>query len=125
MGRFDALTQIEEKQEKKTPLPEAGSPITKISQAQSKYKENVSDKKPAKPQTLLPASPQNRLTANPQARKTANQSPTPDNLDKPEKYTTRLEPSLVKKVRLHAIEKDIKDYEVVRNALNQYFEKNS
>jgi hypothetical protein len=117
MGRFDALTQLEEKQEKKTPLPEVHSPITKISQTQSSNKENESDKKPAKPQTLLPE--------NPQARKTANQSPAPDILDKPEKYTTRLEPSLVKKIRLHAIEKDIKDYEVVRNALNQYFERNS
>jgi hypothetical protein len=41
------------------------------------------------------------------------------------KYTTRLEPSLVKKIRLHAIEKDKKDYEVVRDALNQYFERNT
>ena len=117
MGRFDALTQIEEKQEEINPLREVHSPITKISQAQNRNKENVSNKKPAKPQTLLPA--------NPLTRKTANQSPAPDILDKPEKYTTRLEPSLVKKVRLHAIEKDIKDYEVVRNALNQYFERNS
>jgi hypothetical protein len=41
-----------------------------------------------------------------------------------EKYTTHLEPSLVKKIKLAAIEKDIKDYEIVRLALTQYFKNN-
>jgi hypothetical protein len=62
--------------------------------------------------------------ANQQTRKPANPSPALEPLDKPEKYTTRLEPSLIKKIRLHAIENDMKDYEVVRTALNQYFERN-
>jgi hypothetical protein len=39
-----------------------------------------------------------------------------------EKYTTHVEPSLVKKVQLEAIEKGINDYDVVRIALKDYFE---
>jgi hypothetical protein len=42
--------------------------------------------------------------------------------EKVEKYTTHLEPSLIKKIKLTAIEKDMKDYDVVRLALIQYFE---
>jgi hypothetical protein len=116
MGRFDALTQLEEKKENKPPIPEVPSLSVNISQMQNTKKGNESDKKPAKPQALLPASPLTRKPAKPPLAL--------ELLDKPEKYTTRLEPSLVKKVRLHAIEKDIKDYEVVRMALNQYFERN-
>jgi hypothetical protein len=41
-----------------------------------------------------------------------------------EKYTTHIEPSLVKKVQIKAIEKDINDYDVVRIALKEYFERN-
>jgi hypothetical protein len=33
-------------------------------------------------------------------------------------------PSLIKKVRLFAIDKDMKDYEVVSTALNEYLERN-
>ena len=41
-----------------------------------------------------------------------------------EKYTTHVEPSLVKKVQIEAIEKEINDYDVVRIALREYFERN-
>jgi hypothetical protein len=44
---------------------------------------------------------------------------------KPEKYTTHLEPNLVKKIKLYAVERDMKDYEVVTDALLAYFEKNN
>ena len=40
-----------------------------------------------------------------------------------EKYTTHVEPSLVKKVQIEAIEREINDYDVVRIALKEYFEK--
>jgi hypothetical protein len=51
-------------------------------------------------------------------------SPASSDAEKVEKYTTHLEPSLVKKIKLAAIEKDIKDYEIVRLALTQYFKSN-
>jgi hypothetical protein len=108
MGRFDALTQLEEKPEHKAPLPAVLSSTPQLSQTKTIKKQPAGQKKPA----------------NLQARKPTNPSPTHASPEKPEKYTTRLEPSLVKKIRLHAIEKDIKDYEVVKTALNQYFERN-
>jgi hypothetical protein len=40
-----------------------------------------------------------------------------------EKYTTHVEPSWVKKVQIEAIEREINDYDVVRIALKEYFEK--
>jgi hypothetical protein len=45
-------------------------------------------------------------------------------LEKPEKYTTHLEPSLIKKLKIYATERDMKDYQVVKKALLLYFEKN-
>jgi hypothetical protein len=43
--------------------------------------------------------------------------------EKVEKYTTHVEPSLVKKIQIEAIEKDINDYDVVRIAPKEYFER--
>ena len=116
MGRYDALTQLEEKNEKTTPIRAVPSTNPDTSQTQTIHKEKNQGKKPANPQT--------RKTANPLARKPAKLHIEFDNLEKPEKYTTRLLPSLVKKVRLHAIDKEVKDYEVVSIALNEYFERN-
>jgi hypothetical protein len=62
------------------------------------------------------------MPASQQPHKATTLSPTLPDAEKVEKYTTHLEPSLVKKIKLAAIEKDIKDYEVVRLALTQYFE---
>jgi hypothetical protein len=59
------------------------------------------------------------------ASKPAQLTPNLTNFDKVEKYTTHLEPNLIKKIKHVAIEKDMKDYDVVRAALIQYFEKNT
>lgn len=53
----------------------------------------------------------------------APRPPTTELPEKPEKYTTHLEPSLVKKLKLHATEHDLKDYQVIKQALLLYFEK--
>ena len=37
-----------------------------------------------------------------------------------EKYTTRLEPSLVKRIKIYAAEHDLADYEVVKRAVEEY-----
>jgi hypothetical protein len=63
-----------------------------------------------------PTKPQNRLST--------NHSSTPVVAENVEKYTTHIFPSLVKKVKLHALEQDINDYDVVNNALTFYFDKN-
>jgi hypothetical protein len=106
MGRFDALTQIEEQPKKPDPSPVISSPAVNKLQSQPIKKQVEAEKKPA----------------NPKARKPAKPSPTLDGLEKPEKYTTRLLPSWVKKIQLDAIEKDINDYDVVTAALKLYFE---
>jgi hypothetical protein len=116
MGRFDALTELDEKETQKlektllaqTPPPTLGdnAPVSPTPQAQIGKKLSADGKKPANLQT----------------RKPAKQSPA--DFDKVEKYTTHLEPSLIKKIKLEAIEKDMKDYDVVRAALIQYFENN-
>ncbi len=106
MGRFDALTQIEELK-KLNPQPAATSP-SKPHQAPIEKTQPNESTKTTKPQNRLPTS----------------QSPTLALTEKPEKYTTHILPSLVKKVKLHAVEKEINDYDVINNALLLYFDKN-
>lgn len=110
MGRFDALTTLEEKQETKTPSPVVKSPtsnqptnFTKIQQSEAK-----TIKKPTSTQVHKPT----------------NGSPNVDPSEKPEKYTTHLEPSMVKKIKRYALDEDMKDYQVIKEALLIFFEKN-
>ena len=105
MGRFDALTQIEE------PKKPTSAPVT--TPPSNAQPSNTGNKPPQ--ELKKPTKPQNRLST--------SQPPTLDIAEKPEKYTTHLEPSLIKKVKLHAVEKEIKDYEVVKKALLFYFDK--
>jgi hypothetical protein len=78
---------------------------------------------PAKPvMQQIPAKtakPVNVQTSTPAPR-----SPALTDTEKVEKYTTHVEPSLVKKIQIEAIEKEINDYDVVRIALKEYFERN-
>jgi hypothetical protein len=106
MGRFDALTQLEEPKKSSRPSPVVAIPVN--TQQSTVVKDQSSEpKKPTKPQTRLPT----------------KEPATLDSLEKPEKYTTHLEPSLVKKLKLHATERDMKDYQVIKKALLLYFEK--
>jgi len=41
-------------------------------------------------------------------------------MEQVEKYTTRLEPSLVKRIKIFAAEHDLADYEVVKHAVEEY-----
>jgi hypothetical protein len=101
MGRFDILTQLE-----------------------TKSTENILvQKKPANPQEGKPVSPQKGLPANPQDCNVANNLDALPESEKPEKYTTRLKPSMVKRVKVFAAQQDIKDYEVVEKARREYLEK--
>jgi hypothetical protein len=86
----------------------AQNPVADPSLSEQPLRQQEQEKQ-AKPATL-------------QTRKPVKQSPAA--FDKVEKYTTHLEPSLIKKIKLEAIEKDMKDYDVVRAALKQYFENN-
>jgi hypothetical protein len=99
MGRFDILTNLEEP---KTKVPEPTPPKP------SQKPRNGGDFK---------------MPTNPQNHKTTSDSPTTSLVEKPEKYTTHLEPSLIKKLKMYALENDLKDYQVIKNALVDYFDK--
>jgi hypothetical protein len=94
---------------------------------QSKKPANLGDPPPP-PETPIVPETQGKtdMPARLQTRRRAKLSLAPALPDSEmvEKYTTHVEPSLIKKIKLAAIEKDIKDYDVVRAALNQYFENN-
>ena len=45
------------------------------------------------------------------------------NLEKAEKYSTQLQPSVIKKIKQYALEHDVKDYEVIQEAVNLYLDK--
>jgi hypothetical protein len=83
-----------------SPPPPSEKPVVPVSQAKKAIPASMHTRAPVKLSPTLPAA------------------------EKVEKYTTYLEPSLVKKIKLAAIEKDMKDYELVKLALTQYFENN-
>jgi hypothetical protein len=91
-------------------LPLAGKPAVQKEQDKAVKKQGPDGKKPAPQQTrrrvklsLAPALPDSEMV---------------------EKYTTHVEPSLVKKLQIEAVQKEINDYDVVRIALKEYFERN-
>ncbi|GEM_PF-4314275 len=110
MGRFDALTKLEEKTEQTAQNVAVKTPTSTNSDSEEK-----STKKPANPQDSKTSFGQNHLPANLHVL---------TEIDKPEKYTTRLEPEMIKKIKIFAAQKDIKDYEVVKTAIKEYFERN-
>jgi hypothetical protein len=59
---------------------------------------------------------------NPQVGKSTK--PQVDKPEKPqvEKYTTHLRPETIKRVKRHALDQDKKDYEIVQEALDLYFQ---
>lgn len=106
MGRFDALTQIEESQKPATPSPVASSPTQKPS---TTTREN-----------------EQRETKKPEIMKSGNHekhSPINISKEKPLKYSTLLDAAIIKKIKLEAAERDIKDYQVIELALSEYFAK--
>jgi hypothetical protein len=113
-------------------------PQAPIQQEQPPLKEkarktaNPQDGKTERPQTVLPANLQARLPAYPKevkptkplAVKPANPLDRKPVSETVEKYTTRLVPSMVRRIKIYAAQQDMKDYEVVEKALIEYFEKN-
>ncbi len=117
MGRFDALTQLDEK------------PIQNTSPREVK-EEKV--RKSASPQVVLPTKPQVYMPTSPQVDKPASRLADKSTsgqtrnvaLEKPDRYTTRLLPSMVKKIKAYAFQNDIDHYDVVQKALKEFFERN-
>ncbi len=118
MGRFDELINLDEKKPQK---PET-APVVQSSPLPQRDTMSVSPTPHAAKKQLTDG----KKLASPHSRTSAkmSQSPALSDSEKVEKYTTHLEPSLVKKIQIEAIEKDINDYDVVRIALKEYFTKN-
>lgn len=106
MGRFDALTHLEE-EKPSAPLSVVSSPTQKKSPVQPS-RNNIEEKQ--KPEIMI-------------SRNHDAPSPIDSFKDKPSKYSTILDASLIKKIKLFAAEKEIKDYEVIELALTEYFNK--
>jgi hypothetical protein len=118
MGRFDALTQLEEDQP------------TKISPRQNTPKDqNDPNKAPLLPQTSqapiihnTPA-PQNNKPEIMKSRIHEDTLPAENIQEKPQKYSTLLYSATIKRIKLYAAERDMKDYEVIEKALAIFFGK--
>src|SRR5438067_2096423 len=102
MGRFDLLTQLD-----KEPV----SPSTP-GKDHAQKPENLKEGLPGNLKTSFPESMKTRL---PENRKTRN-------LEKAEKYSTQLQPSVIKKIKQYALEHDVKDYEVIQEAVHLYLD---
>ena len=109
MGRFDSLTQLETKP---TPAPSSVEPPRNPENLKTGKPESM---KPSFPENLKARKPENNLSGNPE-----NLKPRLPESPKAEKYSTQLPPSLIKRIKQHALEQDIKDYEVVQFALEAY-----
>ena len=115
MGRFDNLTQLERHAAEEKDRTPASPQVDKQTN----------------PQTHLPSSPQVDMTAsgqadkptNPQVHQSASGQPITSLPEKAERYTTRLQPSLIKLVKRYAFDHDINDYDVVQNAIRDYLKK--
>ena len=112
MGRFDALTQLDNKpveQMKKKALPSSlSSPVQSTD-----LPANPQTSKDVNLQTSKPANIQTGLHANPQTGKPVFI----------EKYSTYLTPDCKRGLKRLAFETDRKDYEVLIEAVEQYLEK--
>jgi hypothetical protein len=110
MGRFDALLQPSK------PTPKQIEPPVEI----PRIPENL---KAGKPEYLKPSLPESPKTGKPESsisRKPEYLKTRMPESSKAEKYSTQLDTSLIKRVKQYAIENDIKDYEVVQFALEDY-----
>jgi hypothetical protein len=103
MGRFDALTKLEEQPSEKTPLAEVSTKPQKKTPSQSEQNSGSDVKKPE----IM------------NSRNHENESST----DLPVKYSTLMRTHFIKRIKIHATETELKDYEVIELALTEFFKK--
>jgi hypothetical protein len=128
MGRFDALTQIEELSEKKPVKKLHTEPIVNELKKSAFFhpKKQRLTPLPEKLDTDTSKKPA-RIEKKPEimnSRIHEIPSPIEDTNDKPQKYSTLLYVNSIRKIKLFAANRDIKDYEVIELALTAFFEKN-
>lgn len=109
MGRFDILTQLDQKSAVPTKKENVSSSITQNADLPA----NMQTRKDVSMQASKPVNPQARLHTNLQTGK-------PVFL---EKYSTYLTPECKRGLKRIAFETDRKDYEVLMEAVEQYMER--
>jgi hypothetical protein len=112
MGRFDALLSSTKPPLK--PVVEDKTRTPERSQQEVEEKSAFNS-----PENLKTGKPESMISGKPENLKTGNQ----ENL-KNEKYSTLLQPVLIKQIKQYALEHDLKDYEVIQQAVKEYLEKN-
>ena len=113
MGRFDALTQLDTKPARQSPPPLREG----VQQPETPQGRNPESQKTGKPENLNSGEPDSLLSRKAEYPKSGK----PENL-KNEKYSTLLQPTLIKQIKQYALEHDLKDYEVIQQAVQAYLE---
>jgi hypothetical protein len=113
MGRFDALTELDEK-------PQPGQPLESPHVAPTPPPAVVTPLlTPHQPDTGKKQRPPSKKPATHQTGKSINAVQLKQ--DKFDKYSTYLRPGYKKELKLLAAELDCKDYELIDEALTRYF----
>jgi hypothetical protein len=128
MGRYDALTQIEDIKVKKSAKKLNTDAITNDLKGSAFFLPNNQSPTPLleKPETVTSVKTNNREKKpeimNSRIHETV--APSEGLKEKPQKYSTLLYGHSIKSIKLYSAEKEIKDYEVIELALSAFFEKN-
>lgn len=111
MGRFDALTKLDNKTLEPTPPP-------------APQIEQLPEPLPSSKATVISVPKEEvKKTRKIQVRKPAKTVPSDTFEDALEKYSTRIKPSLLRKIKIFAAQNDLRDYEVIERALLFFLEK--
>jgi hypothetical protein len=114
MGRFDALTELDEK-------PQPGQPLESPHVAPASPPAVVTPLlRPQQPDTGMKQRPPSKKPATHQTGKSINAVQLKQ--DKFDKYSTYLRPGYKKELKSIALERDCKDYEVLDEALTAFFD---
>ncbi len=132
MGRYDALTRLEEKNEAKTSPPSTPPPSIKnpsnvlppeIENKQTNLPTNQQTSKITNQQTNLLANKQTSKEVNQQISKPTNQQTSENSLTTKEKkkYGTYLREDSILQIHIHAAQAQKKDHEIVQEIVDFYF----
>jgi hypothetical protein len=77
--------------------------------------------KPTNPQVSKPTNVENHEPTNPQVDKAINKRTYKPVTPQVEKYTTQLRPDTIKAIKQCALDQDVHDYDIVQEALDQFF----
>jgi hypothetical protein len=127
MGRFDELTKLDEAPPKQAPKKldtEAIEKDLKKQTAKDDLKGSAYFPEKTSPAQVI----KQQVGKKPEIMKSGNHeksTPLSTQQEKPEKYSTLLHSDRIKKLKLHATELDMKDYECLEMILDKYFENRS